>query len=536
VKHDTIKALLGAELAEQAGWTANIPAWHPRALDDDDEGQRGTSAAFKPRTVEEFAARQEEIRGRLDEIHREYAGQRFPDDIRDEWNALNEEHDGNEVTAAEVRSRTERIERLAGKQDSIEGPQFNVGRKPSGEAIYDVVAMRNSARSQDQFVRMLRDNAMRAVEAADYPHPDIDRGAAQGHIERLMQRFGHIDKHAPLGWGGSNVGEFSERILRTGSAIYERAFGKYVMGGALTADEQRALSLTTTAGGFAVPFTLDPTIIPTSNLSVNPYRAIARQETIATTTWQGITSAGVTASYSAEGTEATDGAPSIAQPTATPVRATVTIPYSIEIGQDWGAFQMEMASLIQDAKDDLEAVKFTSGSGTNEPQGILTGATLVVTGAGTGTFALADVFTLEQTLPPRFRPRARVLANRAIYNLVRQFDTGGGGGLWLQVAPLGRGLDNNVPTPGNIGSELLGYPAYEASSMASSVATNALLTTLGDFRYFLIVDRVGMDVEVIPHLFGATNRLPVGQRALYAFWRNTSVVLSTNAFRTLKVR
>jgi predicted phage gp36 major capsid-like protein len=57
--------------------------------------------------------------------------------------------------------------------------------------------------------------------------------------------------------------------------------------------------------------------------------------------------------------------------------------------------------------------------------------------------------------------------------------------------------------------------------------------TLGDFNYFLIVDRIGLDIEIAPLLFGPSNRYPTGQRGLLAMWRNTSKVLSANAFRVL---
>jgi hypothetical protein len=40
-----------------------------------------------------------------------------------------------------------------------------------------------------------------------------------------------------------------------------------------------------------------------------------------------------------------------------------------------------------------------------------------------------------------------------------------------------------------------------------------------DFSDFLIADRIGGTIELIPHLFGATNRYPVGQRGLYYHWR-----------------
>jgi HK97 family phage major capsid protein len=52
----------------------------------------------------------------------------------------------------------------------------------------------------------------------------------------------------------------------------------------------------------------------------------------------------------------------------------------------------------------------------------------------------------------------------------------------------------------------------------------------GDFSRYLIVDRVGLTVETIPHLFGASQR-PTGQRGLYAYWRNGAKVLDANAFR-----
>jgi HK97 family phage major capsid protein len=54
----------------------------------------------------------------------------------------------------------------------------------------------------------------------------------------------------------------------------------------------------------------------------------------------------------------------------------------------------------------------------------------------------------------------------------------------------------------------------------------------GDFSRYAIVERVGMQIELIPHLFGA-NRRPTGQRGLYAFWGNSAKVVDANAFRAL---
>jgi HK97 family phage major capsid protein len=68
-----------------------------------------------------------------------------------------------------------------------------------------------------------------------------------------------------------------------------------------------------------------------------------------------------------------------------------------------------------------------------------------------------------------------------------------------------------------------------------STTTNTKLAILGDFSKFLIVDKIGMSVELIPHLFGTANNFPTGQRGMYAVWRNSSKVLDPNAFRLLKM-
>jgi HK97 family phage major capsid protein len=290
------------------------------------------------------------------------------------------------------------------------------------------------------------------------------------------------------------------------------------------------MSLTSASGGYAVPVTLDPTIIPTSNGAVNPWRAISRVEQITGNTWNGVSSGAVVASRDTEFQEISDDSPTLAQPTATVTKAQAFVPFSIEVGQDWGSLETEMARLIQDAKDVEEATAFATGAGTGvNPQGVLTGATSTVA-AGTAAFAVAHAYALLEALPARFRPNGVFVGNLAQYNRIRQFDTAGGANLWVQN--LGQGIGNDAS--GYLGSTLLGRPAYESSVMDSVLTAGSKLLIFGDFRYFLIVDRIGMTVEVIPHLFGSTNQRPIGSRGLLAYWRNTSRVLSSAAFKTLQ--
>jgi HK97 family phage major capsid protein len=233
----------------------------------------------------------------------------------------------------------------------------------------------------------------------------------------------------------------------------------------------------------------------------------------------------------AEGTEATDNAPTLVQPSITVTKAHAFVPFSIEVSEDWDALQSEMARMIQQGKDEEEGSAFVIGVGTTVfPQGVTVGTTTTVAASTGLTVTAANVYALEAALPPRFRPNESFVANRGIYNVVRGIDTAGGAALWLYVS---QGLVTQAPTPGNTGATLLGRGAWEASAMQATVVNATKIMICGDFSYFKIVDRVGMNVEVVPHIFGATSRFPIGQRGLYAYWRNSSRVLSAAAFVAL---
>jgi HK97 family phage major capsid protein len=474
-------------------------------------------------TIEERQARLTEIRARQEELDTECAGQTFTDEQRTEFEALAAERVEQDRAIEELEQRRSYLEEQARQGENREGGSvFHTARPGSvrGDDIYDLTTIRSSFGNPTQARVELHDRAKRSIEAATFADPRVRREHAQEHIERLLER-------------DSEDGELGRLILTTGKPGYRSAFVKYLGGVPLTSDESRSFSLTST--GLPVPYTLDPTVLPVSNSVVNPLRAISSVEQIVgSNEWRGLTAAAITASRVAEATEATDNTPTLAQPTIPTSKAHCFVPFSIESGQDWTGMDTALARLIADAKDDEEATAFATGNGTPpNPSGVVTGATTTVAASTGLTITAANLYALEAALGPRFRPRAQIVANRAMYNIIRALDTAGGAQLWLRI---GDGMPHNPSSEGgngNTGLRLLGYPVNELSTMSSTVVNATKIMILGDFSYFKIVDRVGMTVELIPHLFGATNRFPVGQRGFYAYWRNGSKVIDAAAFRAL---
>jgi len=472
----------------------------------------------EPRSIEDRKDRIKEIDQRIGELDAEFTGTVMSPEAREEWNALNEERDGHAGAVREMEARRERLRQIAGQPASTEradnpAPAFIKSR---GVDIYDERQIRAEAHSEEEYRQKVRDNARRAIERATFPAvAGQSRERTAEHVEDLLERVDGKDS-----W-------LARRILATGHPVYDRAFGKAVMAGphTWTAEEQRAMALSPeSAGGFAVPFQLDPTVLLTSDGSTSPLRQIARVEQITSKTWQGITSSGVTVSRSGEAAEAGDDSVSIGQPEVSPTRVIANVEFSVEVDQDWPQLRSELSRLLMDAKEREEDSSFVVGDGTGDnPSGVvatLAAGSEVPMGAA-GTLDVDDLYNLESELPVRFRSRARFLANKSTYNHVRALSTGSDGGdLWVRLA-------SGQP------SELLGYAAHEASAMASVGDTDARVLLFGDFSQFLIVDRLGMQVELQPHVLGATNRRWTGQRAIVAIWRNSSQILVDNAFRVL---
>lgn len=428
----------------------------------------------------------------------------------------------DEVTALDARrSSLERSHQLAHGDDNIRYENGGGGTDP-----YD----RDDERPHDP-LRGQRDKAMATLER----HVQVGSMAAEGAevVERLCDT------------GSVHSRSWTARYAAaTGSDEYTRAFAKLVASpvqGHLrwTAreaeafrvveglrQEQRDMGLTDTLGGYLLPVQLDPNIWLTSAGSINPIPAIARTVTIATDQWRGVTSAGVTSSWKGEAVEADDNSPTIEQPVIPVEKSMTFVPFSFEIFDDGMNFMQELGSLLYDGYQQQLAAAFVNGTGVGQPTGIITsltgsGSSSVVNSIGTDVLSPADVYNLQNQLPPRFQANSQWAASLTTLNALRQFTTANGSFEFPE-------LRTSNPT-------LAGKPVNEVSNMAGAPVAGQenYVLAVGDWQQYLIVSRIGASLELIPQLFDPAHNRPKGERGALYWARIGADTLVSNAFRVL---
>lgn len=345
----------------------------------------------------------------------------------------------------------------------------------------------------------------------------------------------------------------AEYLAACGSRDYFSAFGKVLALGPqraafdMSERERAAMSRALTIGtpgsfgpgSYPVPYQVDPTVLLYSAGAINPIRQIARVEQIVGREWLGVTSTGVVVTRQLEATPATDATASpfaMNQPGVAANRVQAFVPFSVEVEQDWNGILAEISTMLSDAKDIEEAGSFLTGNGTApNPQGIITalaGSSAEVLTATTATLVSADVFAAEEALAPRFRAKREWIGSVPFAVFGRTTQRGA-----LVNTPLLQDM------AGDRGAGLMDRPFYEHTGLGPVNVSASHPAIVGDWRNFLIVDRIGMSVELVPHIFstpsGGGVGMPTGQRGVFALWRNSSILLppaSANALVALKVR
>ena len=477
-------------------------------------------------TLKEILARQAAIQTELNEIAQrsepiEADGERA-DALLAEWDALEVERKPlaeraariEAVRSAAIEAETEDKGEDQGESSRSRTIESGDGSGTSRSRKADPFAGIESARSvvlRDLSDDSARGRAFEAVEAVERSGRLTSDQAE--HVTRMLEgKAGSMGKRSRKA--------LARHLLATGSESYRSAFEDFIESGNA---QRAAMSLADANGGYLVPFTLDPTIILTNAGALDPIRGLANVKMTATDDWNGVTSAGVNAEWLAEATQAADASPSFGTLNIKPQKAAAWVQGSFEVLAD-SNFEAELPGLLADAKARLEAAAFTTGDGVNKPFGVVPGAATVASTTA-ATYAAADVYKVVNALPARFRgpgSKNAWIANLAVMNATRQFDTAGGSAFW---ANLGMGHPES----------LLGRPIFESTSMAATPATTGSKTLLlGDFNHFFIVDRIGMSLMYEPLVKGANGR-PTGEAGWFAYWRTGAKVAVSSAFQVLTI-
>jgi HK97 family phage major capsid protein len=286
------------------------------------------------------------------------------------------------------------------------------------------------------------------------------------------------------------------RDQRTGPAVqeqaeYRNAFWQYISTRSISdldVEEHRALSKgTTTAGGFLVPTDF-------YNQIIRSLRFMGTMASLATeiTTDNGDTiqvpanTAHGTAAWLAEAGSYTPSDETFAQVNLSAFKASTKIIVSEELLQD-SAFDLDsfLAREFGERIGVLENTAYIQGSGTGQPQGLLSSATAsnittVTAAAGAGnttTFTYSALVSAIFSLPKQYRDNASFIVNdQSARNLYLMLDT--------QNRPL---WSVNVAVNGP--DTFLGYPIYTDPDVPTPAIGN-ISVLFGDWRRTYMVRRV----------------------------------------------
>jgi HK97 family phage major capsid protein len=486
-------------------------------IDQTEEGYQSPPAPSRNpyRNLQELESRQRAIKLDLERI----AGIQEPSDEEVAWQGtLIAEWKDNEKQADPLRKRMAdlRVISQAAQEPANREP---VEHQRSNRGTPDLV-VRNSQLDPLADIEKVKDNLVGREEL---------RARAKTLIEQDHKRYELTDDFAQTAsLRAHEKASVARHILLTGTEEYRAAFRAYLEDPNGGDQRLRAVNLTAASGGFLLPYVLDPTIVLTNNASANPFRRISRHVTTTSNAWQGVNSAGVTGAWVAEAGTAADNSPTLGQIQLTPAKGVTWVFGSYEALDDTD-FGTQLPGLLADARDRLESAAFTTGSGTTQPLGFISAAygagnaTLVGT---TGTVANTDVYALQAALPPRFRnsPKAGWLSAITWINKIRGVDAYGGSSFWANF-----GSD----TP----EQLLGKNIYEASDMKNTTTavtgSGGVVAAFADWDQFIICDRVGVSMLYEPMVKGTAGSIPTGQAGWYMFWRTTSGVATSAAFKFL---
>lgn len=187
------------------------------------------------------------------------------------------------------------------------------------------------------------------------------------------------------------------------------------------------------------------------------------------------------------------------------------------------AFDIEdlLASAFGERIGRIENDYFTTGSGSSEPQGIVTGAAAGATAGSATVVAFADLLALFHSVDPAYREMAEWMMNDTTVAQLRTLEDDNGRPLWLPAST--GSLQDGEP------DRILGKPLVINQSMASP-ATATIPIVFGDMSSFWIREVRGITMVRLEERYA-----DYLQTGFFAYERVDSIVVNagTNPIKKL---
>ena len=334
------------------------------------------------------------------------------------------------------------------------------------------------------------------------------------------------------------LGEYRELQAAIAHRAHQDAAARFASGETRAMDEG-----TGSAGGYALPYYLDPSLIPTSGLAVAQILDYAKTVTTTTNAWRGLTASSSTGFVTtAEGSApANEDDPTFAGPGSDTIpiyRGVDWLPFSIEFGMDQPGWVDNAARAFADSYAAYVSNKTAVGSGSSDATGVFTRMANTTTSPAhvtvttSGTLGAVDLRSVWKALPERYRvdPSCAWLMSPSVEDRVSA--------LSAPSETAGLGPSDFTVDPGSGQKRLFGRPILSVADAPTLTGTTGAenFVVVGAFSRFAVATRLGagLQIELVPTVPDFSNGgRPSGNRGFLATARLGCDVINADAFRLL---
>jgi len=358
---------------------------------------------------------------------------------------------------AELDTRVTAIEASIGADEAAE-------EVPMADPAPAPDVQQNSANLDDLQKRLLS-----ALEKAE--RQSVGRRSAPAFVRDLNDARARKDKDLALrGWllGNRAGAEHRAAAQRTGLDLHNPNL-------TLTA-ETRDNSTSSSAGGYTIPqgFLAE---LEKKQAFFNPLLSVARVINTAegnTLPMPTIDDTSNLAALGAEGTAVTAVDLTFGTVNLSSYRLESLVIASNELLRDTGInLETEIGGLLGERIGRKQSAYHATGTGSSQPEGVVTGSSAGVTAASATAIAINDIINLCNSLDAAYWPNAKFMMHQSVWAAILKLQDSQGRPLVTDY------INGNAP-------KLLGYEVILNNNMASSIATTAKTMLFGDFSKYYV--------------------------------------------------